>query len=177
MVFERPCRMLKILEDNQSMMKIMSSGKHQTMRHVPRTHRVSIQWLHEVFQEPFLSLEYVESCRQAADIFTKGFSNPEKWAAVCTLIYHINPKDFWKAPADEESIPILPAVEEYISSGYEPESGARQECLANDSGHSPKEHLHHNNHSVRNELTKHSQSFNKADAMPSQYILKPRLRV
>ena len=64
---------LTVYEDNEAMIKIMMSGRNPTMRHVGRTDRVSIQWLHELFQEPYLKLEHVDTKRQAADIFTKAF--------------------------------------------------------------------------------------------------------
>ena len=80
------------------------------MRHLTRTHRVSVQWLHEVFSEPFLDLLYIESARQAADIMTKGFTDPIKWEAVRTLIYHIYPEQFWKAPESEQDVPVLPST-------------------------------------------------------------------
>ena len=60
-----------------------------------------------MFNEPYLHLDAVGTDRQAGDIFTKGFTNPEKWKAVCTLIYHIDPEAFWRAPLDEDSVPVL----------------------------------------------------------------------
>ena len=62
---------------------------------------------------------HTDTNRQAADILTKGFTNPEKWLAVRTLIYHVDPEGFWKAPKDEDSVPILPVVQR-ISPGSTP---------------------------------------------------------
>eukprot|EP00971_Amphidinium_carterae_P176385 3497255-Amphidinium_carterae.1 len=36
-------------EDNEATISIPKSGKNPTMRHLGRTHRVSVAWLHEVF--------------------------------------------------------------------------------------------------------------------------------
>eukprot|EP00971_Amphidinium_carterae_P217192 4311760-Amphidinium_carterae.1 len=36
-------------EDNEATISILKSGKNPTMRHLGRTHRVSVAWLHEVF--------------------------------------------------------------------------------------------------------------------------------
>ena len=37
-------------EDNQAMIRVIETGKNPTMRYLHRTHRVSVAWLHEVFQ-------------------------------------------------------------------------------------------------------------------------------
>eukprot|EP00969_Alexandrium_andersonii_P255119 11277818-Alexandrium_andersonii.AAC.1 len=34
-------------EDNRAMLAVMRSGRNPTMRYLHRTHRVSVQWLHE----------------------------------------------------------------------------------------------------------------------------------
>ena len=78
-------------EDNQAMIQIMKSGKSDKLRHVGRTHRVSIHWLHERFQEPHYKLEYCESADQAADVFTKAFQDRLRWARACELINHVVP--------------------------------------------------------------------------------------
>ena len=67
------------------MIRVCRSGRNPTMRHLLRTHAVSVASLHEVFKRPDISLEYVQSERQA-DIYTKAFDNGDKWRAVCTLI-------------------------------------------------------------------------------------------
>eukprot|EP00969_Alexandrium_andersonii_P111125 4905443-Alexandrium_andersonii.AAC.1 len=38
---------LRAHEDNQAMMAIIKSGRNPTTRYLHRTHRVSVQWLHE----------------------------------------------------------------------------------------------------------------------------------
>ena len=43
------------------------------MRHLHRTHRVSVDWLHETFERGDIVLLYETSERQCADIFTKSF--------------------------------------------------------------------------------------------------------
>ena len=37
-------------DDNQGMIAIIRSGQNPTMRHLERTHGISIQWMHEIFQ-------------------------------------------------------------------------------------------------------------------------------
>ena len=57
------------------------------MRYLQRTHRVSVAWLHERFKEvQELQLLYTTSGRMCADIYTKAFSDPEKWRHACDLI-------------------------------------------------------------------------------------------
>ena len=36
-------------EDNSAMIQIMMSGRNMTMRHLNRTHRISVGWMHHVF--------------------------------------------------------------------------------------------------------------------------------
>ena len=61
------------------------------MRHLHRTHRVSVDWLHEVFQRDDIVLVYEISDRQCADIFTKAFTNADKWKHACELIAVMSP--------------------------------------------------------------------------------------
>ena len=56
------------------------------MRHLGRTHRVSVAWLHERFKTDGVDLVYEMTHRQAADIYTKAFANGEKWYAACLLV-------------------------------------------------------------------------------------------
>ena len=68
------------------MIRVCRSGRNPTMRHLLRTHAVAVASLHETFSRSDISLLYVQSDRQAADIYTKAFDNGDKWRAVCTLI-------------------------------------------------------------------------------------------
>jgi hypothetical protein len=63
-------------EDNQAMIQVCMSGRNPTMRHLLRTHRVSVNALHEMVPRDDVVLLYEESHRQAADIYTKAFTNP-----------------------------------------------------------------------------------------------------
>ena len=56
------------------------------MRHLKRTHGVNVAWLAEQFARSDVQLVYERSVRMSADIFTKAFSDPLKWRAVCELI-------------------------------------------------------------------------------------------
>ena len=84
---------LYVHEDNQAMIRVVESGRNPTMRYIGRTHGISVAWLHEQFQKEELTLAYELSSRMCADIFTKGFTEADKWSLVCSLICVINPAD------------------------------------------------------------------------------------
>jgi hypothetical protein len=65
--------------------------------------------------EPYIDLRYIESAEQAADIFTKAFTNPEKWRLVTTLINHIDPATFWTAPKEEAIKAMAARISDYSS--------------------------------------------------------------
>ena len=76
-----------LLEDNQATLQILKSGKNPALRHVARTHRVNLAWRSEVFRKSDqMSIEYCRTAEQAADIMTKGFTNPETWKHATALI-------------------------------------------------------------------------------------------
>jgi len=83
---------LVVHEDNQAMIRIVETGKNIALRYLARTHRISIAWLHEVFQMDEIELLYAASASMCADIYTKAFSDPRKWEAACWLIGVIDPK-------------------------------------------------------------------------------------
>ena len=76
------------MEDNESTIAIIHSGKNPTMRHLGRTHDVSVTWLHESFMRHMKHMR-VFNCHtddQAADIFTKGIEDGTKWKSLLKLI-------------------------------------------------------------------------------------------
>ena len=76
------------MEDNESTIAIIRSGKNPTMRHIQRTHDVSVKWLSDQFKilKHRLKLINCDTNEQSADIFTKAFDNKDKWTKVCQLI-------------------------------------------------------------------------------------------
>ena len=82
---------LFVHEDNQAMIRVCETGRNPTMRHLGRTHRVSVDWLHEQFAADQVTLLYEKTDRQAGDIFTKGFTNPDKWRHAAELINVLSP--------------------------------------------------------------------------------------
>ena len=85
------CPSLLFHEDNQAMIVVVKSGRNPTMRFIGRTHGVSVAWLHERCLAPGLQLVYELSARMAADIYTKGFVDPQLWENVRSLINVFDP--------------------------------------------------------------------------------------
>ena len=125
-----PCPVY-FLDDNQAMIRICHNGHSKTIRHIGRTHRVDIAFLHECFtDDEQYKLVYVDTFDQAADIFTKAFSNADKWNHACQLILHVIPDQFWgkppavqgggndsKVPSEDQSMPPDSPAEDLQSNG------------------------------------------------------------
>ena len=62
------------------------------MRHLQRVHRVSVASLHQTCTRPDVDLFYEKSAAMAADIYTKAFTSPVKWASAIELIGLYPPK-------------------------------------------------------------------------------------
>ena len=78
---------LYIMEDNEATIKMLVKGRSPTMAHVPRTHRVDLDWTFELFvQNPDNThLRFVSTKSQIADMFTKGSFNATEWSQLQTL--------------------------------------------------------------------------------------------
>ena len=81
------------------MIQVCRTGRNPTMRHMERTHKMCIAWMHSQFTDGEFDLMYEETTKQAADIFTKPFVETVKWSHACGLINHVDPAEFWPAPA------------------------------------------------------------------------------
>ena len=73
-------------DDNQGKIAIIRSGQNPTMRHLERTHGISIQWMHEIFQNDLIYLVYEVTSKMCADIHTKAFKDHMTWKRACMLI-------------------------------------------------------------------------------------------
>ena len=76
---------LEICEDNQATIIVAKAGFSQKLRHIQRTHKVNIGSIKEVIEQPYCSLEYIDTKLQAADIFTKALE-PSKWQNALHLL-------------------------------------------------------------------------------------------
>ena len=76
-----------IFEDNDGVLKMCIKGRSPLLRHVPRTHRVDLDWLFERLREdPGIFMKYVGTAEQRGDIFTKGSFTAEQWGRLCRLV-------------------------------------------------------------------------------------------
>ena len=80
-------------EDNTAMICICKSGRNPTMRHIGRTHRIAVSWLHEVLGKETdqigpddIETWYTNSDRMRADIYTKAFTDSIKWDHATKMI-------------------------------------------------------------------------------------------
>ena len=70
---------LVIAEDNEAVIKIIKKARSMALRHLPRTHRIDVQWLSEVCSHPRVCMLYVNTKQQIADLMTKALNNPATW--------------------------------------------------------------------------------------------------
>ena len=79
-------------EDNQAMIRVVTTGMNPTMRYLARTHRVSVAWLHEVCKMKEIQLVHEETSRMCADIFTKALTTAVNRTHACEFIQINNPE-------------------------------------------------------------------------------------
>ena len=75
----RHTTVLIIAEDNEAAIKIVQKARSMALRHLPRTHRIDVQWLFEVCANPRVRMLYVNTKQQVAGLMTKALNNPVTW--------------------------------------------------------------------------------------------------
>ena len=71
---------LIIIEDNESVIKMVVKGRSPAMGHVSRTHRVDLDWLFERCRvDPSIKIRFVPTKAQLADMLTKGSFTAAAW--------------------------------------------------------------------------------------------------
>ena len=85
-------------EDNSACIRVLDTGRNPTMRHMGRTHRIDLAWLHERLRSDDIAMVYTESKDMAADIFTKAFPDNKAsvWQSDQLLICIGDTEEFWK---------------------------------------------------------------------------------
>ena len=76
---------LRVKEDNQATIKIFKKGYSQKLAHVKRTHKINLGTIYEAISDHSVQLEYVESGKQVADVFTKDLA-PAAWPNALELL-------------------------------------------------------------------------------------------
>ena len=78
---------LVICEDNDAVIKMCIKARSLNMRHVPRVHRVDLDWLFErILRDANITMKYVNTKQQMADILTKGSFTAAAWGQLLSLI-------------------------------------------------------------------------------------------
>ena len=78
--------LLYVFEDNEAVIKMIIKGRSPTMRHVSRTHRVTLDWLFDrINLDPKLQIKYIDTKNQLADILTKGNFTRDEWNHLLNL--------------------------------------------------------------------------------------------
>ena len=62
---------------------IISKCRPTALRHLPRTHRIDVNWLFEVCGSPEVIVRYANTKQQIADLMTKALTKPETWQHLC----------------------------------------------------------------------------------------------
>ena len=85
--------MLYVFEDNEAVIEMIIKGRSPTMRHVSRTHRVSLDWLFDrINLDPKIQIRYIDTKHQIADILTTGHFTRDEWHNLLCLfnISHVS---------------------------------------------------------------------------------------
>jgi len=78
---------LIICEDNDAVIKMCVKARSPNMRHVARVHRVDLDLLFErLLKDTSITMKYVNTKQQMADIFTKGSFTAATWNDLSTLL-------------------------------------------------------------------------------------------
>ena len=78
--------MLYVFEDSEAVIKMIIQGRSPTMRHVPRTHRVALDWLFDrIHLDSKIQIRYFETKHQLADNLTKCNFTRDEWNHLLTL--------------------------------------------------------------------------------------------
>jgi len=84
------------MEDNTAAIKGLTTGKNPSMRHMSRTHRIDMAFVHETVVNKHVKVVHCPTDMMCADIFTKHYTRVAKWQPVVANIAHVDPSKFWK---------------------------------------------------------------------------------
>ena len=81
-----------LFDDKQATSRIISTGKYPTLGHMRRMHGVCISWLHDAYKQGVFQLFDCTTEYEAADIFTKHFTDVRRWRHALDLIGLVHDK-------------------------------------------------------------------------------------
>ena len=79
---------IRHMEDNQATITLLLLGQAGVLRHTDRTQRVSFSWLKQQYDHGHFRLLNVGTSEQTADVFTKPFTEKNRWVHALKLIGH-----------------------------------------------------------------------------------------
>ena len=123
---------LYVFEHNEAVIKMIIKGRSLTMRHVSRTHRVSLDWLFDrINLDPKIQIKYIDTKNQLADILTKGNFTRDKWNHLLCLfnISHFSSINIVKAMSKRTQ---EDAGEEGVSAKSKPMMNLVSRCSVRD---------------------------------------------
>ena len=136
---------LLVLEDNDAVIATVIKGRSPVLKHCNRTQRIALDWLLERLQnDPGISLRYVSTHDQIADIFTKAAFQGQQWShlvGLCTLNFPMEPlAEKSKGPAS--SVVMLGKIEggaiqgnDRVNSDFLPNGGSYSQAAAKNSAY------------------------------------------
>ena len=91
----------RIYEDNQATITVVKKGYSKKLRHISRTHKVNLGSLMQACVNDSTELVYIETKKQAADIFTKALA-PNLWDNALDML---GIERTGRPPPPEEEVP------------------------------------------------------------------------
>ena len=99
------------VQDNDAVIKMVVKSRAPTLEHVPRTHRIDLDWLFErVSTDPSVFGRYIHTKLQIADMLTKGHFTAEQWVFLCSLVRVGPPPKMKPLPPPKEKPKPAPAA-------------------------------------------------------------------
>ena len=78
--------LLYVFEDKEAVIKMIMKGRSPTMRHVSRTHRVTLDWLFDrIDLDPKIQIKYIDTKNQLADTLTNENFTRDEWNHLLTI--------------------------------------------------------------------------------------------
>ena len=99
---------LTLIEDNESTVAIIKSGRNPTMRHISNTQGVNIGWPHDLYEKKLFIMIYSRTEWMCADVFTKTFKYLPKWQLAYRMIRIRKPGNVPELPPEVGARPAKP---------------------------------------------------------------------